>query len=112
VAEAGRAVELVLLQYQGGVTDFNRVFNAQTTLVQQQDQLAVTQGDIALRLIDVYHALGGGWRYFMGGIEPPRAGPDPAGANQQPAEVVPAPNADLRLNPPAKRADAPPAGKP
>ena len=59
VFEAGRAVELVLLQYQGGVTDFNRVFNAQSTLVVQQDQLAQTQGDIALRLIDVYRVS---WR--------------------------------------------------
>ena len=67
VVEANRAVELVLLQFEGGVTDFNRVFNAQSTLVSQQDQLAQTQGDIALRLVDVYRALGGGWRFFMAG---------------------------------------------
>jgi len=82
VTEANRAVELVLLQYEGGVTDFNRVFNAQSTLVVQQDQLAQTTGDIALRLIDVYRSLGGGWRYFVGGQMPlPRATP--------PAEQVP-----------------------
>ncbi len=83
VAEANRAVELVLLQYEGGVTDFNRVFNAQSTLVVLQDQLAQTTGDIALRLIDVYRSLGGGWRYFVGGQMPP-----PAAA--APAEQVPA----------------------
>ncbi len=100
VFEAGRAVELVLLQYQGGVTDFNRVFNAQSTLVVQQDQLAQTQGDIALRLIDVYRALGGGWRYFVGGQMPmpqakveavPQGSATPAPPNQgPPAEEVPA----------------------
>ena len=29
--------------------------------MQQQDQLAVAQGNIALNLINVYRALGGGW---------------------------------------------------
>jgi hypothetical protein len=110
----------VLLQYQGGVTDFNRVFNAQTTLVQQQDQLAVTQGDIALRLIDVYRSLGGGWRYFLGGIEPPHAGPPlpeppPAGHEGQPAENVPAPApapaGGPRLDGPTKQNNSPPANK-
>ena len=80
VAEAQRAVELVLLQFEGGVTDFNRVFNAQSTLVVQQDQLAQAEGDIALRLIDVYRALGGGWKYFVAGQIAP-VGP----ANAQPA---------------------------
>lgn len=116
VAEARRAVELVLLQYQGGVTDFNRVFNAQTTLVQQQDQLAVTEGDIALRLIDVYRAIGGGWRYFMGGIEPPQGGGPMAPAVPQPQdEVVPAPApaapAGPKLPGPLKRDEALPQGK-
>ncbi|HEY1603898.1 MAG TPA: TolC family protein [Pirellulales bacterium] len=93
VVEAQRAVELVLLQFEGGVTDFNRVFNAQTTLVQQQDQLAQAQGDIALRLIDVYRSLGGGWRYFMGGEMPQVQGQDPT-QPAAPAEIVPAPAAD------------------
>jgi hypothetical protein len=102
VVEARRAVELVLLQYQGGVTDFNRVFNAQSTLVTQQDQLAVTEGDIALRLIDVYRSLGGGWRYFLGAPEPPQIEGAPAGAAQPPAEEVPLPpQADAPEPPPA-----------
>jgi hypothetical protein len=48
-------------QYRTGVIDFNRVFNLETTQVQQQDQLAVAAGNIALNLVDVYRALGGGW---------------------------------------------------
>ena len=92
VVEAQRAVELVLLQFEGGVTDFNRVFNAQSTLVVQQDQLAQAQGDIALRLVDVYRALGGGWRYFMGG-QMPQVQPQENIRPMTPAEIVPAPAA-------------------
>ncbi len=64
VEAAVRSVELVNDQYQGGITDFNRVFNTQATLVSQQDQLAVARGNIALNLIAVYKALGGGWQSF------------------------------------------------
>jgi NodT family efflux transporter outer membrane factor (OMF) lipoprotein len=65
VREAERSVELVLVQYRGGVTDFNRVFNTQAVLVSQQDQLAIAQGQIALNLIRVYKAMGGGWLFFL-----------------------------------------------
>ncbi len=75
VREAERSVELVLVQYRGGVTDFNRVFNTQELLVSQQDQLAAAQGDIALSLIRVYKALGGGWIYFCRGNGMPRLQP-------------------------------------
>jgi outer membrane protein TolC len=64
VAEAQRSVELVLLQFEGGVTDFNRVYNTQTALMQQQDQLASTRGTIALALVEVYRSMGGGWQQF------------------------------------------------
>jgi NodT family efflux transporter outer membrane factor (OMF) lipoprotein len=58
---ADRTVELVLAQYELGRVDFNRVFTTEAQLVVQQDQLAVAQGNIALGLIAVYRALGGGW---------------------------------------------------
>ena len=48
-------------QFRAGTIDFNRVFNLETTQVQQQDRLAASQGDIALNLIGVYRGLGGGW---------------------------------------------------
>jgi NodT family efflux transporter outer membrane factor (OMF) lipoprotein len=73
VNEATRSVELVLIQFRGGVTDFNRVFNTQSVLVSQQDQLAIARGQIALRLIQVYKALGGGWQYFFCGCGLPQA---------------------------------------
>jgi NodT family efflux transporter outer membrane factor (OMF) lipoprotein len=61
VAAATAATKLGVQQYTTGVIDFNRVFNLETTQVQQQDQLAVAAGNIALNLVNVYRALGGGW---------------------------------------------------
>jgi NodT family efflux transporter outer membrane factor (OMF) lipoprotein len=64
VAESARSVDLVKEQFAAGLTDFNRVYNTESLLVTQQDQLAQTQGNIAVNLIGVYRALGGGWEYF------------------------------------------------
>src|SRR5271157_548041 len=61
VEAARAATRLGVQQYRTGVIDFNRVFNLETTQVQQQDRLAVAAGDIALNLISVYRSLGGGW---------------------------------------------------
>jgi NodT family efflux transporter outer membrane factor (OMF) lipoprotein len=61
VKAAADATEIGVGQYRAGTIDFNRVFNLETTQVQQQDQLAVAQGNIALNLIAVYRSLGGGW---------------------------------------------------
>jgi outer membrane protein TolC len=61
VAAARAATDLGVQQYRAGTIDFNRVFNLETTQVQQQDQLAVASGNIALNLVNVYRALGGGW---------------------------------------------------
>jgi NodT family efflux transporter outer membrane factor (OMF) lipoprotein len=61
VKAARAATELGVQQYRTGTIDFNRVFNLETTQVQQQDQLAVAAGNVALNLVNVYRALGGGW---------------------------------------------------
>ena len=61
VKAATAATGLGVQQYRTGIIDFNRVFNLETTQVQQQDQLAVAAGNIALNLVDVYRAFGGGW---------------------------------------------------
>ena len=61
VTAAKAAAEIGVQQYKAGTVPFNTVFNLETTQVQQQDQLAVAQGNIALNLINVYRALGGGW---------------------------------------------------
>jgi NodT family efflux transporter outer membrane factor (OMF) lipoprotein len=61
VKAATAATQLGVQQYRTGTIDFNRVFNLETTQVQQQDQLAIAAGNIALNLVNVYRALGGGW---------------------------------------------------
>ncbi|MFQ5993151.1 MAG: efflux transporter outer membrane subunit, partial [Nitrospiraceae bacterium] len=61
-----RSVDLSLIQYREGTVDFNRVLDAQTRLVEQQDRLAETTGDISLSLVATYKALGGGWESRVG----------------------------------------------
>ncbi|MAR11233.1 MAG: transporter [Blastopirellula sp.] len=66
VAASKRSVELALIQYKNGATDFNRVFNLQLALVQDQNTLATSQGEIPSSLIALYKALGGGWQIRLG----------------------------------------------
>lgn len=58
---AKRSVDLATIQYREGATDYTTVLTAQQALLQQQDNLAITQGDIPQGLISTYRALGGGW---------------------------------------------------
>jgi NodT family efflux transporter outer membrane factor (OMF) lipoprotein len=60
-AAAQRSQELAVLQYREGITDFTTVLTAEQNLLQQQDALAVSRGDIPRGLIQTYRALGGGW---------------------------------------------------
>jgi NodT family efflux transporter outer membrane factor (OMF) lipoprotein len=66
VASAARAVELAEFQYREGASDYTRVLNTQQFLVSEQDRLVDTQGSVALNLVAVYKALGGGWELRVG----------------------------------------------
>lgn len=55
------AVELVLVQYDTGLTDFNNVLVTQRDLFSQQDQLVASEAEVIVNLITLYKALGGGW---------------------------------------------------
>jgi NodT family efflux transporter outer membrane factor (OMF) lipoprotein len=66
VEASQKSLTLVTEEYNGGLTDYNRVFNIQLLLVQDQDRYATTQGDVALTLIGIYRALGGGWEVRNG----------------------------------------------
>ncbi len=63
---ARRAVDLANLQYQEGAVDYNTVLNTQQFLLQAEDRLVSTRGDVALSLVALYRALGGGWEIRMG----------------------------------------------
>jgi NodT family efflux transporter outer membrane factor (OMF) lipoprotein len=67
VTAADKAVTVALAQYRGGTVDFNRVALVEQNLVTQQNLLAQAQGSIALGLIQVYRALGGGWELKCNG---------------------------------------------
>jgi NodT family efflux transporter outer membrane factor (OMF) lipoprotein len=94
VEAALKAVKIAIVQYQQGMIDFNRVALLDQNLVQQQDTLAQAQGQIALGLVQVYKALGGGWQIRCTGC--PAAGPPsplPDGATPPTDETLPAPRA-------------------
>ncbi|MCP4328902.1 MAG: efflux transporter outer membrane subunit [Alphaproteobacteria bacterium] len=65
-AAAAHSVGLALLQYQEGTADYTRVLNTQNALVNAQDRLTATKGEIVANLIAVYKALGGGWQIRAG----------------------------------------------
>jgi hypothetical protein len=66
VAAARRSLELALIQYREGATDFTTVLTALQALLGQDDLLAESLGDVPLGLIAVYRALGGGWEIREG----------------------------------------------
>ncbi len=75
VEAAERSLDLTVQQYRAGAVDFNRVFTLLQSRVAQQDAYAASQGNIALNLIALYKALGGGWEIRLGagsyaGVDP------------------------------------------
>jgi NodT family efflux transporter outer membrane factor (OMF) lipoprotein len=107
VEAAERAVKTILAQFRAGVAgiDMTRVTLLQQTLVQQQDTLAQSQGEIAAGLIQVYRALGGGWESRINGCEPTPVAPQAA---QLPAPKLepkpePKPEAKPETKPEAKQ---------
>ncbi len=66
VVAANRSVELALIQYRDGATDYTRVLQTQGSLVQQQDLATSTRGNIVNNLVAMYRSLGGGWEIRAG----------------------------------------------
>ena len=60
-AAAKRSLDLAVMQYREGTKDFTTVLIAQQALLNEQDNLASTLGNISSSLVGVYRALGGGW---------------------------------------------------
>lgn len=59
---ANNAAILARSQYRAGLTDFQTLLTAERTLLSAQDGLASAEADRASALIQLYRALGGGWR--------------------------------------------------
>jgi NodT family efflux transporter outer membrane factor (OMF) lipoprotein len=66
VKAAQRAEELALIQYREGAEDYQRVLDAQRSLLQEQNNLAEVRSSVATSWIAVYKALGGGWEFSRG----------------------------------------------
>ena len=83
VTASRNAYDLSLIRRD--LVDFQRILDSQRVLVQQQDRLAEGRGNVGLRLIALYKALGGGWqiRYRPQGMEVAPA--------EVPGEIIPAP---------------------
>jgi NodT family efflux transporter outer membrane factor (OMF) lipoprotein len=61
VASASEAHRISRIQYEAGLIDFTNVLDTERSLLNQQDQQAVSQAEITSNLIRLYKALGGGW---------------------------------------------------
>jgi len=58
---ARRAVQIAETRYKDGLTDFQDVLVAQRSLVNLENAVAQSQGQVAVNLVALYKALGGGW---------------------------------------------------
>ena len=58
---AKRSLDLATLQYRDGVSDFQRVLDAQAALLRSEDSYISNRGSVAVTLVMLYKALGGGW---------------------------------------------------
>lgn len=58
---ATKSLQLALIRYKEGETDFTPVLNAEQQQLSVQTSLVNAQGDIPQALVALYRALGGGW---------------------------------------------------
>ncbi|MCI0376354.1 MAG: efflux transporter outer membrane subunit [Gemmataceae bacterium] len=99
VLAASRTVEITYEQYRQGAVDFTPVFLFESTLTDQEDQLAAAQGDIALSLISVYRSLGGGWQMRLS-RQPAPENPGPVVPGQNVGGAATVPHAEAQALPP------------
>jgi NodT family efflux transporter outer membrane factor (OMF) lipoprotein len=66
VTAAEKSLDLAVSQYREGVVDFTTVLIAQQALLNEQDRLTTTLGNISSSLVGIYRALGGGWQLREG----------------------------------------------
>lgn len=62
VEAAEKSVEQTQTLYKSGLTDFQNVLNMERDLFEQQNLQAASEGTIAIRIVGIFRALGGGWQ--------------------------------------------------
>ena len=95
-ADAGEAaVKAIQDLWKGGLlTDYTRVAQLELNQVALEDTLAQAEGGIALGLIQVYKALGGGWQIRCTKCAEPAAVPQPLAP--LPHEEIPTPPKEVK----------------
>jgi NodT family efflux transporter outer membrane factor (OMF) lipoprotein len=107
VKDAERTVKIATDLFTNGAIDYTAVFVAQQFLSQQQNLLAEAEGNVALGLIGVYRALGGGWEYRLSDEAAQTDAPVNGAANCAKLAAVPALKAETQAAVPDKEsADA------
>jgi len=66
VSASQRSVDLANLQYREGLVDFQRVLDTQRGLTSAQDRATEVRGSVAMNMVAVFKALGGGWQIRNG----------------------------------------------
>ena len=66
VRAAQKVVDLTGQQYAEGSVDFTTVLLAQQLLVQQEDLLVGSRGQVAVAMVTIYKSIGGGWEPYAG----------------------------------------------
>lgn len=60
-AASGRAAELARIRYREGAIDFLRLLDAERTVLEAEDAVAIAQTELNISVVALYKALGGGW---------------------------------------------------
>jgi multidrug efflux system outer membrane protein len=60
-AQSRRAAELARIQYREGALDFLRLLDAERTLLEAEDAVAIGETELNGAVVLIYKALGGGW---------------------------------------------------
>lgn len=61
-AAAQRTMDMSMVLYRSGLTDFQNVLDAQRILIAQESDLAQSSGRLCAAAVRLYKALGGGWQ--------------------------------------------------
>jgi len=61
-----KTLELTLIRYREGESDFTPVLNAEQQQLRIQSSLTAAQGDVPQALVSLYRSLGGGWEVGIG----------------------------------------------
>lgn len=61
-AASRRAAELARIRYREGAIDFLRLLDAERTVLEAEDAVAIAQTELNTSVVAIYKALGGGWQ--------------------------------------------------